>query len=853
MRGDARFLTEFLEGAKNRFIIPVYQRNYDWKQKQCAQLFDDLVRVERRNTKSHFFGSIVSSRDKQGGRSDFLIIDGQQRITTISLLYIAMVNIMKQNLMEPENKTLKDEIEETFIIDKYRKDERKLRLKLVKDDCDAFDRLAAGDSEFFVKDSNLTCNYNYFVDRIIQKQELSLDKLHDAIGKLEIIDIFVDDDEDPQLIFESLNSTGLDLSEADKIRNFILMGLNSSVQEQYYDKYWNNIEKLTDYSVSEFIRHYLTVKTNKIPKIDSVYDSFKEYLYVPEVADDDKESRYKEILEDMLGYARNYRKIVHAETGISICDAVLVRLRNLSVEVSYPFLLIVLNRYMAKEIDEKELQMVLECVETFIFRRLICVGYPTNALNKIFCNLDRDVVKVKSENDSYSSVMIYIMEHKGGSSGFPPDAEFKDAIGSRDVYKMQKKNKEYIFDRLENRDTVERVEVIRKMGEGVLTIEHIMPQTLSNEWKEMLGENWKEVHERWLHTLANLTLTGYNSKYSNNSFDYKKNCEHGFSDTHLNLSKSLLTCSEWTEVELENRSRELIDLSLQLWPYPSTSFKPSRPELEQVTLEDAEDLTGRNLIAYQYDNSEEIRVPDWVTMLISLVSQLCSEDASPLFRLATEGLCSDIRCFDETPGYGWVALTNGLYLYKATSTWQKLNDLNKIFEAYGKDKSDLVFILAPQFEGNSEEVTSVSSISYRQFWTLFLAKLNERQGSSGPYARVNPSSFYCLDGFLGNRNVHICSRLSRVNPSVELYFNGADDQTLCKKYYDEAFVHKDEIERILNAQLSWRRNDNKKCSRVINFISCDISKEENWEEALEKMVESVIGFSEVITRFVSAE
>ena len=217
MKGDAKLLIEFLEGAKNRYIIPVYQRNYDWTEKQCKQLFDDLIQVIKEDRKSHFFGSIVSSHATNGSRSDYLIIDGQQRITTISLLFTAMVNLLKSNIVKSNKEKLQQELEETFLIDKYRNEERKLRLKPIKDDREAFDKLLGNSVSDFVVGSNITINYLFFVDEI-RKMSISIDELNKAIERLEIIDIFVEDDENPQLIFESLNSTGLDLSEADKIR-----------------------------------------------------------------------------------------------------------------------------------------------------------------------------------------------------------------------------------------------------------------------------------------------------------------------------------------------------------------------------------------------------------------------------------------------------------------------------------------------------------------------------------------------------------------------------------------------------------------------------------------------------------
>lgn len=229
MHGEAKLLLKFLDGSDNRYIIPVYQRNYDWRPKQCEQLFNDLVQIIKKDRKSHFFGSIVTSSANKGGKSDYLVIDGQQRITTISILFTAMVNLMKSGTVVAEDKRLAEKIEKKFLVDEYQTEERKLRLKPIKDDCVSFDKLITNNPSEFVESSNITQNYHYFENRIknIKRDEISIDELYEAIFRLEIIDIFLDKEDNPQLIFESLNSTGLDLTEADKIRNFILMGLDA--------------------------------------------------------------------------------------------------------------------------------------------------------------------------------------------------------------------------------------------------------------------------------------------------------------------------------------------------------------------------------------------------------------------------------------------------------------------------------------------------------------------------------------------------------------------------------------------------------------------------------------------------
>ena len=258
MKGTECKFVKYMEGADKRFVIPVYQRNYDWKTENCKQLYDDLVKIIKEHRKSHFFGSLVSVYNPDGHNEEFLIIDGQQRLTTVSLLFLAMYNLIDKGIIVSETANLKQRIFEEYLVDKWKPEDTRIKLKPVKNDQKAFGKLFS-DSTEHIRESNLTVNYDYFYDRI-QKQEITIDQLYDAICCLEIINIRLDRDDNPQLIFESLNSTGLDLSEGDKIRNFILMGLPPKEQEVYYEKYWNKIEVCTKYDVSAFIRDYLSVK-----------------------------------------------------------------------------------------------------------------------------------------------------------------------------------------------------------------------------------------------------------------------------------------------------------------------------------------------------------------------------------------------------------------------------------------------------------------------------------------------------------------------------------------------------------------------------------------------------------------
>lgn len=307
MKANEKYLIRFLDSSDTNFVIPVYQRNYDWKKEQCKQLYDDLVNMIKYKYKSHFFGTIVSIYNDSGRNREYLIIDGQQRITTISILLLAIVNIIKENRLKA-NGIIKEKLTNQYLINQYcEDDDRKLKLKPIKNDRQAFEKLFY--NEDFIEDSNITSNYKYFYNRIIDG-DVSINELFEAIEKLMIVEIELKNGEDdPQLIFESLNSTGLDLTDADKVRNFILMGKSSKVQEKLYNKYWHKVEKNTEYKVTEFIRDYMTMKQNKIANISKIYVNFKEYVITNDID-------IEECLKDMIKFSEYYNNILRSNLGI---------------------------------------------------------------------------------------------------------------------------------------------------------------------------------------------------------------------------------------------------------------------------------------------------------------------------------------------------------------------------------------------------------------------------------------------------------------------------------------------------------------------------------------------------------
>lgn len=684
MKGTASYLLEFLEGSRKRFIIPVYQRNYDWKRENCKQLFDDLVSVIKEKKSSHFFGSIVSYAHS---KDEVVLIDGQQRITTISLILIAMINAMKKGVYVPEDSRLAEILEDTYIVDKYRKDERKVRLKPFRDDCIAFDRLIYNDENEYIMDSKVTVNYNYFYDRIVQGQELKADDLYKAIDSLEIIDIELEPQhgDNPQLIFESLNSTGLDLTEADKIRNYVLMNLAPEIQEQFYDKYWNKIEKCSGNELDSFVRNYLTIKQGVIPNQKKIYFAFKEFAKYYDGIED--------VLKEMLIYANTYRNIKEYQVGDKGTNEIAKRLDLLDMTVAYPFLMAFLVYAKEVELPLSEIYRVFACIETFIFRRLMC-DLPTNALNKIFATLHTAVLKNKRDSDTYSSVMIYILESKKLSSSFPRDEEFVNGFTTKKVYSMQAKNKMYIFERLENGSSVEKNDVVENIRQGILTIEHIMPQTLSSTWKQELGNNWEEIQEKWLHTISNLTLSGYNIKYSNRPFIEKRDMENGFKQSGLRLNHYIAQFDKWSEEELEKRKQELSRMAKTIWKYPETTFEPDVIDDDVVSLsEDNGIATGRKLQYYIFQNEKE-DVDEWSEMMWAIINRLFAINPIILYEEAKGNKNVWFTTTEVSKHYKKIA--EGLYYCPSrNSTWNKMAILKNLFRLYQIDEDDLQFGLKP--------------------------------------------------------------------------------------------------------------------------------------------------------------
>ena len=825
MKGSETKFVSYMQGSDKRFVIPVYQRNYDWKTENCKQLYDDLIKVIRRGRKSHFFGSIVSVHN-DGEFNEYLVIDGQQRLTTVSLLLLAMYNLMKNGVLTPERSNLAEKIYKTYLIDEWQDDDTRIKLKPVKIDRNAFDKLFDKESEH-IPDSNLTINYNYFYSRI-QKEEVTLDELYEAVAKLEIINITLHQDDNPQLIFESLNSTGVALSEGDKIRNFILMGLPAKQQNDFYEKYWNKIEICTNYDVSMFIRDYLSMKQRLIPAMSKVYFTFKSYV-------EENEAEIEPLLQELLSYAHWYEILLKGNTADRELNSCIYRLNHLENTVTRPFFLEILRLQTAGKLSLADVKEIFLYTENYLFRRAIC-DLPTNALNKIFLMLHREIVRYDGSENNYLEKFKYALNSRSDRGRFPDDGEFVEAFAVRPVYQMNSKNKIYILERFENYGTVEVQNVYKQCDDGVYSIEHIMPQHLTPAWVKELGEDYEEIHETWLHRMANLTLTGYNSKYSNSTFVEKRDMKNGFIDSHLYMNNWIGQQEHWGLAELEARSQILMQRALMIWPLPATDFKPAEKQMDSYALDDDVEWRGRDIVRFCYKNTEQ-PVTSWIDMMEQVLKILHAEDKSVLSRLAhSKGESTDLDAYVSNKQQdlrGALEIDTDIYIERNTNTSVKISMLRKFFKAYGANEEDLIFYLKDVNNNDNAQEVNTRHELFRRYWAFALPYIWIAHGNEmghGCFSGRTTSSGDSLNGFFGIGGFSLACVANNNNARVDLRLAHSSKERN-KEAFDYLYSYKAEIETVLGMQIDWQRSDHTKSSYiVIHLGGVSIEEEADWTQ-----------------------
>lgn len=698
MKGYAKPLHEFIEGHKIQFVIPVYQRNYDWLIDNCDQLFSDLVKLSRSNRCSHFFGSIVtSSADSSYNR---LVIDGQQRLTTISLLLLAGIKAVKAGAIEISEESKIDEAYEVFLKAKFCNSDRKIKLVPIENDRIAYDKIF-NEEDSFDEDSKVTRNYRHFYDLLTRKpQALSFDQLLDAIERLQIISIELDSDDDAQLIFERLNSTGLALTEADKIRNYLLMSLTPEEQHMCFKNYWQKIEQATENRPTKFLRDYLTIQQQlqRPVRQSNIYYEWKKYM--------DGHDRKEELVK-MLDYAHYYQQVTEAKLSTAKLTKKMRHICNIETDVTNVFFIQFLKYASANNFSEDEIFKVIDLVENYLARRIVC-NMPGNALTQVFCALHKDVLKSMEEyssanvelGNSYSDILTYHIMRRDGNYQLPRDMQFVESIKTRDAYHMLKPFQIFLFERLENSVHGEYNDVATDMKKKDATIEHIMPQTLNGDWKAMLGDNFEEIQDKYLHTFANLTLTGINSELSNKPFEIKRDGKKigneiypGYKNSKYRLTKNVTLCDKWTEIELQNRCNEIVATFLRLYPLPQTTFKPLPKPVDEASLdEETFSPTNRNLKGFRLFGNE-YNETTWKGMLLQVV------------KLVMERYTDIVDTLYDAEGFFWSAkqadtryctmIAPQKYLWTSMDNRSKLRCLRFLFEKCDIAESELVLLLEP--------------------------------------------------------------------------------------------------------------------------------------------------------------
>ena len=569
MKATEANLLKFLRKSP-QFVIPIYQRNYSWTEAQCRQLWADLMRAGRDDkVKAHFIGSIVyveRGLSTVTTEEALLVIDGQQRLTTSTLLIAALAEHFKtHNVAELLDAFSFKKLRNYYLLNPDEDGDRHYKLILSETDKDTLLALLQDTPMPAQSSTRITENYALF-QSLIEEHQQELEAICQGLAKLVIVDVALDRSQDnPQLIFESMNSTGLELSQADLIRNYILMGLEPKLQTELYNTYWRPMEKAFGQAAyvvhfDAFMRHYLTTKTGEIPNVREVYLAFKAFAQ----KQPDTHTRTRDLVADIHAYALYYCAMaLGTETDAGLKQA-FHDLRELKVDVAYPFLLDVYHDYKQGRLNNDEALQIVRLVESYVFRRAIC-AIPTNSLNKTFAGLSRTLKKDRYL-ESVQAALLLLPSYRR----FPKDEEFQREIKLRDLYNFRSRS--YWLRRLENHGRKERVVV------EDYTIEHILPQNedLSPEWQQELGPDWQRIQEEWLHTLGNLTLTGYNSEYSDRPFAYKRDQVTdkngnpiGFASSPLKLNLGLGAVAQWDEAAIKARAERLATDAAKVWKVPA--------------------------------------------------------------------------------------------------------------------------------------------------------------------------------------------------------------------------------------------------------------------------------------------
>lgn len=616
---SGRMLNDYIEPNKKQYCIPVFQRDYAWTEEQCTKLFEDIVMAYKKD-RPHFCGSFVYAPLGSKKHIDsYIIIDGQQRFTTLYILIKALADSADD---DRDKETLQRYLYNEDKFGRYGLDEKsKLKLKPVKTDNDQLLLLMSGKIEQMDKSRRGIIYHNYMLFMQLIKSFLeessanSVLMINDGIEKLICADIRLDTDDNAQEIFERINSTGIKLGLADLIRNYILM--TDTDQERLYEEYWLTVQNLLpDKLLDNFFIDYLNMKSDGFVKESEAYKSFKQ-VYVEGKYDNEK------MLQEILHYAKQYYVFCYGSSDFGAeVNKALAGLRKLKQTTVYLFLFRVFDDYENGIINKNELARVLKMLLSYSIRRLVCeIG--SNTLRGLYKTLYGRVFEQKENKNTYYDSLVSFFLQQTSKNTIPSDNEFVTALQEKNLYSKNALCK-YLLCAIENQGK-------ETLDTENLSIEHIMPQNknLSMSWQKMLGENWQSVHEKYLHTLGNLTLTGYNSELGDKPFEKKKE-KLEETITHIAvLYSDVKDKSEWNSVNMEKRAKRLAEIILKLFPIeqPKTKIEFTDPHYKLYTLANPDDATYKTVNYFEF-LGERVNVSSFAEMVRSIAQILYDMDNS---------------------------------------------------------------------------------------------------------------------------------------------------------------------------------------------------------------------------------
>lgn len=686
-------LRDFIGTNKVLFRIPVYQRNYDWSESNCNRLLDDIYGIMQSGDK-HFLGTIVFMAAKSGGFAlqEYIIIDGQQRLTTLMLILKALSVVA-----ESVGDDCYHEIEEQYLHNKYCDEEFKVKLKPIKSDNNQFLLLLEDKIDEMDEDTHIYHNFMLCKERFERWAERGINpsQVLDALTKLEIVEIVLTKGEDdPQVIFESINSTGLELSNADLIRNYLLM--NADDQEKLFENYWLYIEKTLrnkmDYSnLDAFFMQYIVYKTSKPVNSRQLYNSFVKLF---------KDSGYSQesILKELRYYAEIFGAFVYGSDKYSDrINKLLYRLRVLNQTTCYPFLLHVFDDYHQGVITEESVEKILQFILAYLLRRMVC-GVPSNTLRGLFTYLYNRIFKVASNKQKYYETLNKFLFTVSSKDVIPSAAEFERALQKTNIYGNNALCRFLLLD-IENGDGKEILQAEN------LTIEHIMPQTLSADWSHIRPEE----HEEYLHTLGNLSVTGYNSELSNKSFAEKQDIIRENSKAVI-LNSDVLDKESWNVSDIQARAKRLAGIVLTRYKIDRILDDSIEFEyIETLTLDNYDEVTGKKLVSFKLFG-ETYRQNKYALMLLDVIKLLDKKSPGKLQTLAENNYSFNstkrkhVHLNLDGSGMRWPwKVTDGIYLEANLSAWSCIRFIENLLAEFGFEKDQFSFNIVAEEPSETDE------------------------------------------------------------------------------------------------------------------------------------------------------